>query len=516
MKIGRFRYAAAVALGMAGIAAPAAAEWLEATSAHFRIVADSSEKEVREQALDLERFDLTLRRLQGVPDSDGVRANKVTVYVLPNLAAIKQLCRCENTAGLYFGRVDGAVAFTPRRSGDRGFNALRPQTVLLHEYTHHFLLGSFPLAFPAWFSEGFAEFMSTATFKNGEAWIGQAAQHRAGTLLRGPTLSTADLVSADLRSPNSTDRVAAIYARGWLLTHYLSVDRERYAMLRRYIGALNEGTPSRAAAEATFGDLAALDVALASYLRKPLPGLVVPGIAVPDDAIAVRKLSPGEAALAPLRIRSAYRVTRATGAVLFAEAAPIAARFPADAVAQGWLAEMALDAGRPADAIAAADRALAVEPDQVQALLHKAWALTYDRSADAAARAEARRLIVRANRVDADAARPLWMYYRNFLATGEQPTPAAITGLYRAAELVPQDRNVRLTAARQRLRDGDTAAARALLAPLAFAPHGARNNPAALLVAAIDAGAPAAEILRGPAPPADPKAAPEPQSPPTP
>lgn len=489
-----FRGFAAGVAALAGVlaAGPAAAEWLEATSPHFRIYANAPEREVRQRAIDLERFDMALRKFQNIADSEESRAAKVAVYVVRNEVAIQQLCRCNSVAGMYRATVAGAAAFTPRQGSG---SELKPRIVLFHEYAHHFLLGSYPLAFPAWFSEGFAEFVSTAKLQKDAVVLGNAAQHRGYVLDQSSALTAEQLFDPTSVKQMSEEQVMSLYARGWLLSHYLLVDRGRYAQLQAYVRAVNTGTPSLAAARAAFGDLKALDATLNIYARKPLDALRFAGIVVPDAAITVRPVSPGAGALMELRIRSIYGVDEKTAGALFAEAQPIAARFPDDAVAQGWLAEMALDAGKPEQARAAADRALARDPAQIQALLYKARVLTDGKDPSPAAIAEARALIVRANRTDSNDAAALWHYYESFLIAGAQPTKAAIAGLYRAADLVPQDRGVRMTAAMQMVRDDDMIGARRMLRPIAFSPHAPADNAAARIIAAIDAGQPRAAVL---------------------
>jgi Flp pilus assembly protein TadD len=80
------------------------------------------------------------------------------------------------------------------------------------------------------------------------------------------------------------------------------------------------------------------------------------------------------------------------------------------------------------------------------------------------------------------------LFYSSFEAQGTPPRKSAIDGLYRAQELVPQDRDVRILAARQLIRDGEPAAARRMLAPLAFDPHAAPDNPGSKAIARLDAG----------------------------
>jgi tetratricopeptide (TPR) repeat protein len=290
------------------------------------------------------------------------------------------------------------------------------------------------------------------------------------------------------------------YGRGWLITHYLSFDRDRFIKFQQYLKAINSGVPGVKAAEQAFGDLKALDKELGRYLRQSsLPGLPMrfDGATVPP--VTIRRLSAGEAALIDERMTSVRGVNREGGRKLFEKAAPIAARYPDDSVVQGWLAEMAYDAGDFPAALAAADRALARDPKSVQALLYRGMTKlrqVHDaKSKDTAAWAEARRAIVAANRADPDDAEPLWWFWQSFGMQGIDPTFSAIAGLHRAQELAPQDESVRFAAAMVRLKAEELPQAKRLLRPIAYRPHAPADNPASRMVAALDAGKKGAEVM---------------------
>lgn len=485
----------------AGIAAaPASAEWLRAQTPHFVVIENAPEAAVREDATQLEQFDNALRHLFPPPESDvPASANRVTVYVAPSVAAVQRLYGSggDHIYGFYTPRADGSVAFTPRRAPDQqGDNALKPRIVLFHEYTHHFLLGSYAAAYPGWFSEGFAEFASTARFDKTGVMIGVAAQHRAYDLLEGPGMSVERLFALDGRKLSDTDEYA-LYARGWLLTHYLIFNPTMRAKFGAYLTALNRGTPSMVAARAAFGDLKQLDRDLAAYLRRSkIPGILIPYDKLPAVTVDLRPLSDGERALIGLRMTSTRGVSDTTAKPLFAQAAPIAAHYPGDAVAQGWLAEMAYDAGDDAASEAAADRALAADPRQIQALLYKARVhlrrAMQAKATDPAVWKEARSWIVKANRVDPDSAPTLELFYQSFLMAHQRPSESASIGIRRAQQIVPQAPGLRFAAASDYMLHHQPQPAREVLRPLAYDPHAGADNAAAKMIAAIDAGTPVA------------------------
>lgn len=487
----------AAALGSSGVAEAA---WREARSPHFIVYSDDSEAAVRNTATRLERFDQIVRRLHRLPEMPGQASNPVTVYVVPSIYAVQKLYHGDGSvAGFYVPRASGSVAFTPRNGDGAGDQDLKPQIVLFHEYAHHLLLGNSTVAYPPWFTEGYAEFVSTTRLDKTSALVGVAAQHRAYGLLATAGISIQRLLDARRYKLSETEE-EALYGRGWLLTHYLLFDPARMAKFKTYITMLNTGTPAIDAATKAFGDLKALNRDLDRYLAaSKIPGLTIQYANLPAVTVTVSALSAGAAALMQSRMVSERGVDRKTALSLYAKSSAAAVRYPTDPVVQAWLAEMAYDAGKDDEAEAAADRALAADPKSVQAATYKAMVRMRRAQAaktpDAAAWAEARRWIVKANRLDPDNAEPLSLFYASFGLEHRMPTASAAQGLERAFELVPQDASLRMAMVRQKLIDKDLDGAKAMLRPLAYDPHSPPDGPAAKLLAALDAMPDAASAL---------------------
>lgn len=491
-------------LALTTAAVPARAEWYQATSKHFIVFAEGNAESVKERAEELELFDGVFRYFQNVAARPEDESNKVTLYVVPNDSAVRRLygSNSANIAGFYDGRASGSVAFTPQRGlGGEGSDREQARIVLFHEYAHHLLLGNFAAAYPAWFSEGYAEFLSTVSFDKETAWIGKPAQHRAYSLLYGDPLPASELLSVNM-STIRRDQMDGLYARGWLLTHYLTIAAppERRAQFAKYLAAVNQGKPSVEAAREAFGDLKQLDKELNARLKgRTFPALRFGLDKLPKPVVQVRPLSPGEKAMIGLRMRSDRGVNTKTAQPILEDAIPIGARYPDDAVVQGWLAEMALDARRYDLAEAAADRALAIDPNSSQALVYKAQVLLNRareaQTTDPAVWKEARSWLLKANRIDPNDAYTLLLFYSSFGMAGAVPTANAKQALARAHELVPQDDAVRFAYAYQSLIDDRVDDAKRALRPLAYSAHAAPDNGAARLLALLDAKKSGKEVV---------------------
>ncbi len=480
----------------------ARADWYRAETRHFIIIADERPDRIAARAKALERYDRALRIFHHIPDPDVAPVNRVTVFVVRSVAAIEAL-GVPGAAGFYRPVASRPVAFTPERgeSDPRGTinrtpeaYQLDPESVLRHEYAHHFMFNSWSAqAAPLWFTEGFAEFHATAmTGSDGSITFGQIPFYRGDNFLywhgcdENRILTTSDL------SKLPPCGVSDIYAYGWLTMDYLLLEEGGRAKLGAYLKAINEGQPLSKAAE-VFGDLNAFEKRLVARLNaRKLPAFTVVAADLKVAEPTVRKLTPGEAATIQVRIRSNAGVTKEDAESVYRQAERAAAPYPDDAGAQLALAEAAFDAKHYDATEAAARRAIAADPKASKAMLYLGRAKIEEARAakarDAAAWTEARRWFLAANRVDPDDAEPLVDYFTSFVIAGQAPTANAKAGLLQAANIAPQDSDLFLIVTYAYLRDNEPGLARDSLRALAYYPHSNGASVARALMAMIDRG----------------------------
>jgi tetratricopeptide (TPR) repeat protein len=491
----------------------ARAEWREASTRHFVIYSEGTEAELRATAEELERFDRTLRYKLRRPDPDRSPATRLTIFILRHQDQLAGFLGSDRIAGRYFPRYSGSLAVTHRGVGQRDRDSmLDPRTTLLHEYTHHFLYNNFAFGAPLWFSEGYPEFWSTTrSNENGSVDYGRPGAHRSLELSQLPNLHVARLLT--VRFPvRDGETISATYARGWVLAHYLTFEPAREGQLNAYLRALGEGRTAEDAAK-VFGDLNQLERELQGYLgRNRYRYGTISAEQVRPGPVTIRRLRPGEEAIMTVRMRTKRGVDEREAQTLVAEARRAAAPYPDDPLVQVVLAEVEYDARNFAQAEAAANRALAADPRNVDAHLFKARAIAGRLTAAAAPAGtapagtppasagatpaprpqpspaewrEVQRLIAAANRIDPDDPEPLVAFYDSFEGAGMQPTANAVEGLLDAQALAPEDRGLRIRAGRQLLALGNAAGARAMLAPVTGDAHSGALGPA---VAEILAG----------------------------
>lgn len=485
--------AAAFALGVSLIATTARAEWLEAKTKHFVVVGNTSESDLRKRALRLEQFDAAMRYLVG--GEEGVR---VHLYLLNSMADLQRLADNDKIGGFYSASAQEAHAFMPLKilNAWPGFTA---EGVLLHEYTHHMLLASTTAYIPRWATEGLAEmFMTAKLADDGSVTIG-AASARSWDIRAMHRWSVDEMLVKDSQKV-SADEMVERYSRGWSLCHYLWMSGKRVGQYTEFVRLLNESGNQVEAARKAFGDLKKLDSEVDAYIRKSAFNVSrLPADQIkPSTEISIRPLTEGQAAMIANRMISARGVDPKQAAALYAQARPIALRYPSDALVQTWFSEIAFDADQLGEADQAADRALAADTANVAAMAFKGRVIAR-RAFEARSAPDwktARSWFLRANRADPNDPFPFQLFYDSFPAAGEAPSASAVTGLYRAVMLMPQDSSLRVRAGMELLRSGEIAQARVVLAPVAFNPHGSADNPATKLIAAIDSGTDKETLLK--------------------
>ena len=265
------------AVAVAAIGAPAQAAWYQASSAHFLIYSEQKPEILRDFAGKLEKFDKAVRLVRNMEDLPLSYGNRVTIFVVENEKQVQRLANDKSgfIAGFYRGSAAGSVAFVPRVSraisqtrpytGSRiGGSAkidggMSPDTVLLHEYSHHLMLQELASPFPEWLVEGFAEVMSTAQFeKDGTVGLGLPAFHRYYGLLQGRPLPLETLLSGR-KDTFTVEERESVYGRGWLMSHYLTFEPSRIGQLDAYVSAIAKGVDPLEAARKAFGDLKQLE-----------------------------------------------------------------------------------------------------------------------------------------------------------------------------------------------------------------------------------------------------------------
>lgn len=488
------RYIALGCIPLFLVAATANAEWLEVSSDHFVIYGDQNEEATKQFAQRLERFHAAMAYLFVKPQTKPGPSNRVTVFIVSSRAKVRKVTGAQNRflVGAYIPRAGSSVAVIPKL-GRTSQSELSGETVLYHEYAHHFMIaGLTARAFPRWFTEGFAEFFAGVRFReDGSVVLGAPANYRAAELAYALEVPIRTLLAFDGGAGDSK-RYDSFYGQSWVLFHYLQMAPERKDQLAKYQRLLATGNPALEAAEGAFGDLGQLERDMDLYMkRRRLSAMVVDGTALTIGPIAIRKLRPGEVAMMPTMIESQVGVSTEEALDLVPGARRVAALYPDDPAVLSALAEAEFDAGNDDAAITAADRALALDPKQINAHLQKGYALAHKVESGALPQEswkDVRSQFVKANSVENDHPVPLVRFYLTYVKQGEPPTKNAIDGLEWALELAPFDASLRWLVTQQLVSDERYNDALRTLGPLAYSPHpGEHTDKARQLLKEVEA-----------------------------
>lgn len=474
---------AAAALMAALWATGAEAKWLRADTDNFIIYSEGSERDLRDFATNLQRFDSTLRFRFKVPV--GKDASPLPIYLLSRAEDAGRLMsgkRGSSIAGFYTPDPEGSYAVSNRQEVGGRLGTDQSQQTLFHEYAHHFMKRYVHVALPAWFIEGFAEYYSTVDFtRDGKAEIGRPAYGRAYGLLEMPKIPAERLLLERPGAMRDSGQTDVYYGRAWILTHMLYNDPARVGQLGAYIDAINRGEDGKKAAIDAFGDLAQLDKDLNRYLVRPITYRTSAEPIAISGAITITPLSVAEDALTPLRLERMSADNDEDRLVKVRDALRrLSTLYPGDAGV--WfelaMAEWEIDEEKRdlAAVRTATDRAIAINATHVRAnvLLGRLLAIELDKKNDfsAAAWRDARKPIALANRTDPDDPVPLYAYFESFVAQGVNPPDIAIQGLAQAFALAPENIQTRITYAFALANKGEYDTAIQLAKSVAFDPHG--------------------------------------------
>lgn len=486
----------------------AQSKWKEAESDHFKIYSDGDEKSLARLSGRLEAIHYLLKIATNMREPDDANIVKVKVYSVASVADVQRLLGdpSAGAAGYYDPQLAGPISVIPRDAGNSG--TFSGELVLFHEYAHHFMLQYQAAAYPAWYVEGFAELISTASFeRQGAITYGKPARHREGELRYTRRYPAAKMVDGRYLD-ESRDAENWDYGDAWAVTHYLTFSEKRKGQLKAYLNAINAGQTYAEAAK-IFGDVNDLtrevgiyvDSGSYPYKTPPLPPEVI-------KAPVIRPISMAEADFIDDRITmerlariSSKEEYEAWVKVLAETKNPVKKDFDTyfgekTASRDKWMQKLRIKtAAYATDSLAwtvqahaecmakdfaacqiTSDKALALQPDNWEAMLRKGQALLglAGTAADAdkkIAFKDARTWLLKANAANPPAHEPLYFYHQSFGAEGKRAPEIAVAGLAQVVDTIPQIDAPRLTLGSELMARNRLAEARRTLRPLAYSPH---------------------------------------------
>lgn len=230
------RLMAALVVAAAGLVSGTltAAGWTRTTSSHFEIYTSGGEKRAREALAYLEPVRGFFDAFLSLPPSTRL-ATRVILF------------SNDTEFDPYRGSYSAAAYYQPAR--DRDYIVLRAfdensQPVIVHEYAHLALERS-GASYPAWLSEGLAEFFSTMSPERGRMVLGRAPAGRVSTLQTESMLPVSRLLEVDRESPEyASSHAGVFYAESWALTHMLAAGERYQPKVDQFLAMVARGTPA--------------------------------------------------------------------------------------------------------------------------------------------------------------------------------------------------------------------------------------------------------------------------------
>lgn len=220
--------------------------WVSVRSRNFFLIGNASETEIRQVAGRLEQFREVFSRLfDGASLSSPV---PTTVIVFKNDKSYAPFKTGANTAGYFQSGPDvNYITLTTEGRGEQD-----PFAVIFHEYTH-LLISNTTKNAPTWFSEGLAEYYSTAAVSDDQKFVlGKPIGSHIYLLRQSRLLPLKTLFAVDRESPfyNEREKQSVFYAQSWALMHYLILGKG--AQRVNQIGAFLDALTANAEVEVAF------------------------------------------------------------------------------------------------------------------------------------------------------------------------------------------------------------------------------------------------------------------------
>jgi hypothetical protein len=277
-----------------GVSAHAAENWVRAESEHFVITSSTTEAKTVSYVQKLEAFRTLTNMLLG--GTGGTAQAKFQIYLLddPEQMKVVRPNFADNVGGVYFHCSEGSSAYAKAPGYGQQQDNL---TILFHEYAHHVTFQHARTYYPAWFIEGFAEYLSTAYPARGSISIGETSTMRSYTLGTENWIGFDKILDPKFRVDGDKDADARtiwrFYAQSWLLAHYMLSDPARTKALYAYFTAVGGGGDPIASWESATGiKIDTLHRVLQRYSENML-FMNVPVADYPESSIRVTRLPKG-------------------------------------------------------------------------------------------------------------------------------------------------------------------------------------------------------------------------------
>ena len=234
---------------------------LKAESKNIILYGDVSPKIAKQTLEKMEiyrRLIMTLGGLDPYIDDE----EKITIYAFDNGAQLRSFAGARGVAGLYTSDYEGHPMMLTTIASNEKQNSFDNQ-VMLHEYSHHILHYYMDGAYPRWYDEGHANYLSCfKMLEDNVLEMGSACAKHAQGIMKGgfKWVDIEDVISSIRVYPfsNKSGRKRGMmmnqfYAQSWLYVSYLQANTKLNRRLGAYLELIRDGDDPIESFEEGFG-----------------------------------------------------------------------------------------------------------------------------------------------------------------------------------------------------------------------------------------------------------------------
>ncbi len=221
-------------------------DWVQVRSKNFEITSNAKVEKIEAIAIQLEEFRYFVSTFFGVQQIDGLPP--VRFLVLKDRDSYELLGLNDRIAGIFLASAKGFVSIA---NGDdfsiSQHKATFGRATIMHEMVHYFNHNQVSdIRYPFWYEEGVAEYLSTMTHADGKIVFGNmdALANRFRALLRrtGKCCQSVNVEGLfKYKKGQKGKREKSLYARSFIVVHYLNTSPAMRAKLRYYLALVNAG-----------------------------------------------------------------------------------------------------------------------------------------------------------------------------------------------------------------------------------------------------------------------------------
>ncbi|MGE0669193.1 MAG: hypothetical protein AB7O49_21790 [Sphingomonadales bacterium] len=215
-------------------------DWNEVRSENFRILTNGDLAQARQLARDLEQFRASVIYVVG--SKNIVSDIPFRILALKSQADLRRFMNKRAGRGVAYSggfnsSLRGNFAVIDMSVKEFDIDAKRvsaADSIIKHEYVHYILRAKSRLRYPYWYEEGFAEYLSTLQYENGEVRVGFPVASWHFSLNVGGGRADLEKMLTATRENNLVGN-RALYGSAWLLVHYLNDDQALAPKVQAYL-----------------------------------------------------------------------------------------------------------------------------------------------------------------------------------------------------------------------------------------------------------------------------------------